>query len=327
MTPGSLRLRLEIRHGRVDAVAIADQRPLAAASLHGRPADDAVGLVPLLFSVCGKAQACAAVLAVAAAQGVETAPRLDPVVEREVMREHLWRWWLDLPPLLGLAPRQDLFVAGTRALAEGPSALSGLLGDPGWGEVLQALHEIEEPAGEAATSLLPTFTAAGSLLPWPRLDDAFARRPCWEGEAAETGAFARWQGQNPGGGGPLAARWLARSAEIWSWSMGDAKVGAGGTVSAVPVAPKCGRALVETARGLLMHEVTLEDDGRIADYVIVAPTEWNFHPHGTLTDWLHGRRHDAGLPALAARAVATLDPCVPCAVQVMDATGEERAER
>lgn len=319
MTPGCLRVRLDIRGGRVTAIDVADQRPAAAARLRGRAVDEAIGLVPLLFSVCGKAQACAAVLAVAAAQGVETAPRLDPAVEREVMREHLWRWWLDLPPLLGLAPREDLFVAGTRALAEGRSALGGLLADPAWGEVLQALHRIEEPDGEAATSLLPTFTAAGSLLPWPRLDAAFASRPQWEGEAAETGAFARWQGQNPGGAGPLAARWLARSAEIWSWAQGGAKVGAGGTVSAVPVAPNCGRALVETARGLLMHEVMLDGDGRIADYVIVAPTEWNFHPRGSLADWLHGCRHDAGLHVLAARAVATLDPCVPCEVETREA--------
>jgi Ni,Fe-hydrogenase I large subunit len=75
--------------------------------------------------------------------------------------------------------------------------------------------------------------------------------------------------------------------------------------------PGHGRALVDTARGLLMHEIALDGD-RIADYFIVAPTEWNFHPQGPLAGWLMGR--DAvdreALTAFAARAVAALDPCV-----------------
>jgi hypothetical protein len=60
-----------------------------------------------------------------------------------------------------------------------------------------------------------------------------------------------------------------------------------------------------------MHEIVLDGD-RIADYFIVAPTEWNFHAQGPLAGWLIGR--DAGdraaLEKFAARAVATLDPCV-----------------
>lgn len=68
--------------------------------------------------------------------------------------------------------------------------------------------------------------------------------------------------------------------------------------------PGVGRALVETARGLLLHEITLDGD-RIADYVIVAPTEWNFHPRGRLHDWLLGlpagdeRDSAAGISRLA----------------------------
>ena len=45
---------------------------------------------------------------------------------------------------------------------------------------------------------------------------------------------------------------------------------------------------METARGLLMHEIALDGE-RIADYCIVAPTEWNFHPQGPLAGWLIGR--------------------------------------
>ena len=34
-----------------------------------------------------------------------------------------------------------------------------------------------------------------------------------------------------------------------------------------------------------MHEIVLDGE-RIADYFIVAPTEWNFHPQGPLGGWL-----------------------------------------
>jgi hypothetical protein len=137
----------------------------------------------------------------------------------------------------------------------------------------------------------------------------FARGPQWQGRAAETGAIARRP--DVAAGSAFAARWLARLEELRDWATGIEKVGAGGTASAAQAASGRGRALVETARGLLMHEIALDGE-RIADYFIVAPTEWNFHPQGPIAGWLKGR--DAGnreaLNAFAARAVAALDPCV-----------------
>ena len=72
-----------------------------------------------------------------------------------------------------------------------------------------------------------------------------------------------------------------------------------------------GNAIVETARGLLMHEVTLEND-RVSEYWIVAPTEWNFYPQGLLACWMRQRRYrdEAQLRDFVAHAVAALDPCV-----------------
>jgi Ni,Fe-hydrogenase I large subunit len=61
-----------------------------------------------------------------------------------------------------------------------------------------------------------------------------------------------------------------------------------------------------------MHEIVLDGD-RIADYLIVAPTEWNFHPQGALVDRLVGQGtadRDA-LRQHVAHIVAALDPCVP----------------
>jgi Ni,Fe-hydrogenase I large subunit len=72
-----------------------------------------------------------------------------------------------------------------------------------------------------------------------------------------------------------------------------------------------GIARVETARGTLLHAVRI-DDGRIADYAIVAPTEWNLHPAGPLLRALQGRGFAGAGPARRhlERLALALDPCV-----------------
>ena len=53
-------------------------------------------------------------------------------------------------------------------------------------------------------------------------------------------------------------------------------------------------------------------DGRVARYVIVAPTEWNFHPQGAFSGELVGSAaatRDEAL-MLARRLALSLDPCV-----------------
>ena len=55
-----------------------------------------------------------------------------------------------------------------------------------------------------------------------------------------------------------------------------------------------GFAAVDSARGRLYHSLHLDAAGRIADYRIVAPTEWNFHPDGPFARALRGARTGAG---------------------------------
>jgi Ni,Fe-hydrogenase I large subunit len=68
---------------------------------------------------------------------------------------------------------------------------------------------------------------------------------------------------------------------------------------------------VQTARGLLTHRV-VQHAGLIQHYQIVAPTEWNFHPQGTLAQMLrHLQATDtAELSAQAHALITALDPCV-----------------
>ena len=307
---GCVRLRLGSDKGRVSEVRVASERPAVASYLRARPADDAVRLVPLLFALCGQAQGRAATLALAATRGTEYPAQLDPAIQREALREHLWRWLLDLPAQLGEVALREEFVAAVGWVASDKrDELAALLNDARIEALCRRLTEMED-ASDLAPRFLPALDARASLDCWPRLDAEFCRMPHWQGAAAETGAIARRQ-RCAGTTAAFAARWLARLEELRDWASRAENVGAGGTASAVQLSTGRGRALVETARGLLMHEIVLDGE-RIADYFIVAPTEWNFHPQGPLPGWLMGRDADdrEALQAFAARAVAALDPCV-----------------
>lgn len=311
---GCVRLRLGSDNGRVSEVSVASERPAIAQRLRGRPADEAVRLVPLLFALCGQAQGRAAALALEAARGREYSAHLDPAIQREALREHLWRWLLDLPVLLGDVVLRQEFVAAAGWIASGQrDELGALLAGSRVEALCRRLADMED-ATDPQPRLLPPLDAQTSLSIWPRLDADFCRRPHWQGAAAETGAIARQQGRAGITPAAFAARWLARLDELREWASDSESIGASGTASAaqlVPGAAGSGRALVETARGLLMHEIVLDGD-RIADYCIVAPTEWNFHPQGPLAGWLMGRAAGdrEAVHGFAAGAVAALDPCV-----------------
>lgn len=308
---GCVRIRVQCDDARVIAAQVMSQRPQVARVLKGRQADSAASLIPLMFALCARAQGVAARLALAAARGDESSPRLDPDIVREVMREHLWRWLLDLPVLFGMPPLRDQFTSAVRAVEAGHGeAVQALLAAPEMTRLIESIKALEQPV-QQASALLHIDSAQSSLADWPNLSDELCHTPTWRGQATETGAYARSAGTPLSLNGAFAARWLARLAELEAWASGAQRIASCGRASATPVAPGVGRALVETARGLLMHELVLEGE-RVADYRIVAPTEWNFHPQGPLPRWLIGRpcSDAAELRRFAAHAVAALDPCV-----------------
>lgn len=153
-------------------------------------------------------------------------------------------------------------------------------------------------------------------------DPDFVRHPTWHGAPAETGALARQQSD------PLLAelaaraasrpqaRFVARLRELALLLAGRAEPALG----AIAVPGAGGVAWVETARGLLIHQVALQH-GHVHRYRIVAPTEWNFHPQGALALALVGASAADAAAARhgATRLVHSLDPCVACRVEVSDA--------
>lgn len=72
-----------------------------------------------------------------------------------------------------------------------------------------------------------------------------------------------------------------------------------------------GIGVVEAARGTLTHRVILAQ-GRIRDYALVAPTEWNFHPQGVAARSLAGLafESEAQCAAQARALICAIDPCV-----------------
>jgi hypothetical protein len=344
---GKLTLSLRSEQGGVAKVEIVSTRPQAATLLKGKTPPRAVHLAPLIFSLCGGAQGVAAEAALtAAAGGTPDGAQLAHwalSVRREAATEHLWRLMLDWPHLTGLERLEAEYASCRRhcLLAKADdelavalqAAMPALLGMPAqewlaqdgqafarWREQARAfgariLRRMPEGACANAVPFLPATAAQD----WVRLGEEiatpeFARFPVWHGKPHETGALARTHGHALVApvletGRRLDARVLARLVELAQWASGE--IGrAQDWMDAAPCGEHAGLARVETARGVLLHRARVED-GAIAHYAVVAPTEWNFHPQGAFA---HEAACLAGAEAEVMRqanALAlSLDPCV-----------------
>jgi hypothetical protein len=157
-------------------------------------------------------------------------------------------------------------------------------------------------------------------------DDGFVLRPVWRGRCAETGPWTRLNdrlaGPDDAGQHPLDNAWLrlgSRLAELARLLMPDhpLQTGAGWLrQGSLMLKPGTGLAYCEMARGLLIHWVRLDtpSSDRVADCRVLAPTEWNFHPHGAVAQTL------ATLPPQVQSSTvrvlaAAFDPCVELQVR------------
>jgi hypothetical protein len=118
---GELVVRLAWNGSRVRDVAIRSSRPFAMpAVLAGRGIDEAVAIVPRLYSVCASAQGAAAAAALRCAAGVDAEPVLRdalPAIVGEAIQEQLRRLLIDLPALHDLAPAVEPVAKARAAIA------------------------------------------------------------------------------------------------------------------------------------------------------------------------------------------------------------------
>lgn len=119
---GELVVTLRLRRERVEQVQIDSTRPQLAERLFaGRTVDEALALVPRVFSICGRSQAIAAQLATEAARGVMadelTQAQRAQRVEAEMAQEYLWRALVDWSRATDSEPSIDALAALRKALA------------------------------------------------------------------------------------------------------------------------------------------------------------------------------------------------------------------
>lgn len=156
--------------------------------------------------------------------------------------------------------------------------------------------------------------------------DRFVEAPEWQGSPCETSPLGRQRRSElltavladygPG----LYARAVAAVHELAATSLAvrDLLEGrASPPITASRGEPGAAIAQVEAARGRLLHRVRLEA-GSVVAYRIVAPTEWNFHPEGTLPRAM-AALDTADAQELTAQAdllITLLDPCVAYSLEV-----------
>jgi len=334
--------------GRIANVRVASRRPDPARLLPGRAPADAVALLGTLYSVCGHAQRAAGELALAAAEGRGLAPatraKLHAAVAGEAAQEHLWRLLVDWPRRLGLPVDQAAFAGWYRRCGAAGADWAGPLVEElaGWagGAALLAPRGAREPLVVA----LERFAELSAADAWIATGDTpFARclrelRVACRGAdrprrpaADETGAYPRladhpWVAALAAAGRGLEARVVARYVALVELAASLAAPARGERpdealeFDADGPRPGVGRAVVSTARGLLLHEARLEA-GVIREYAIRTPTDRNFAPNGAYARAVAGLAcgDDAEAERLAGLWALALDPCVPFAVR---ATGE-----
>jgi hypothetical protein len=355
---GELKVALEVHDGLVRQVRIESTRPqLAGRLLAGKAAGEAVELVPRLFSICGRSQHVAAELALAAARDAAADPDAAQVrlIEAEMAQEYLWRALIDWTRTVGSAADATTLAAGRSALAHDDRELLRVIVErdvlgadaQDWYEhehvpqfeiwiarrataAARFLGQVQRDGprhGASAVPLLPRFDdteAAQRLVSQLEADPDFERLPTFEGQPAETGAIARlaWQplvaALSEAFGRSTLVRFAARLSELARIACGDPPP----TPLAGSLHLGDGRGLgwVETARGLLLHQIDLDGE-KIGRYRIVAPTEWNFHPQGALAAATLGV-HETSADDLRRRTewlLQSLDPCVAYTLEVRHA--------
>lgn len=201
-----------------------------------------------------------------------------------------------------------------------PAKLLGHIHGNGWGAV-----------GQNPIACLPDRDAEIWLQHIRQYDwAAFSRFPHWQGHCLEATLLNRQRShplmaelQGRYGNG-LMVRLVGRLLEVAGLlsSLRRLLLTTGGEEPWPAQSAACdGMALsqIQAARGLLIHCLVLRQE-RVYDYGIIAPTEWNFHPEGTVAQGLRQLDADNGdtLRLQAELLINAVDPCVRYTLNLMD---------
>jgi len=219
---------------------------------------------------------------------------------------------------LGMSPAAWLAMADVEAL-EAWSARAKVAPAQWWRQLSDELPSL----GATDVDLMPPLSrneVETAIAPRLREGNGFAHTPDWNGRAVETGALARMHGHPlvaavlHAYGNSAATRLIARLTEMAAL-VDRSHMLATERLRAFAI-DEAGYAIAHTARGVLVHRAVVDET--IADYAIVSPTDWNFHPQGAFAVGV-GRITAPDAATLLRRAeilVHSVDPCVPCVVEV-----------
>lgn len=386
---GNIEIQLQRSHAGL-LCTIRSTRPVHAAAVFvGRTPEETVARLPLLFSVCARAQAAACAAALEQALGVPPSANLhhrrEAAIATETLREHLWRILLDWPVVLGEPPMREQMAAvlavSNRLFARidpaGDLFRPGIVRAPdaSWqpADLLPNLVDLvnrhvfgiapdvwlnriddaacfehwcratDTPAARLLRAILDADEGAlghSGVRPLPQIPDAqligamtgsdasdLIARPTWLGQVRETSPFTRscdsallksLVTQYGSGLVPRLAAQLIEVATRFALLAGESTAGPGPDLDPDPdpdpallTASRIGLGRADAARGLLVHLAQVEQ-GRISDYRILAPTEWNFHPDGVVAQALSALPpgSETALRRQAALLITAIDPCV-----------------
>lgn len=333
-------LSITVRSSRTEAVA----RWLTGCDIRSR---DVEARLATLHALCPEAHRAAWKSALTAAHG--TAVRTSPLsLQREILWEHLRFLTFDAPRAIGTAPLSDPAAlghlrncleaapdsAGVAALIR-PFITRFVTGMPPerLDEITtrQALTRLAQSTPTAPARLLQKLLASGiadtpvgarsftaspaEAARWLKVPDFAAMTPTAEGVPQATGAFVREAEQplirNLSSAPTLLTLFATRLTELLSLTATASSIS---LVHAQPTGDHEGTALVATARGTLLYQVSINEKQHAERVRIVTPTDWNFAPDGPCRTLLSSLPFtDAADFACKARWVTTgLDPCVPC---------------
>ncbi len=177
-----------------------------------------------------------------------------------------------------------------------------------------------ESRGKLDCQHLPDLGAAQLLLEFEANPVTFISQPQWQNQCFETTALSRYKDHPLVASfyqkykGALITRWLARLVELASIphlinEMLE-RLKSNRLENPLLSGNHVGLAQIETARGRLIHHAEIQN-GKFSNYQILAPTEWNFHPKGVITQSLASMNiNDSQFIQMAHLIINAVDPCV-----------------
>ncbi|HEY0881412.1 MAG TPA: hypothetical protein VGD87_07775, partial [Archangium sp.] len=267
-----ITLKLHVEDGFVeDACVESTRRTDLGMRLAARHVDEALAMVPRLFSLCGAAHELAARRALSAARS----ERFDDALHErrctlEAIDNHGFQLCVEWPRLAGCAPLVEPLRALRRETSTLREDLSGL--EAAVEEVAKSRRCLESARAledhELSFAALPATADASSFADLP-MTAAFAAHPELRGPR-ESGAWSRLPLKRTSLFDRLTAQ--LEHLELLVEALRHPR----------PLAPfrrvdGLGVGLAETSRGLVLHRVALEGE-RVTAWHVVAPTEWTFHP-------------------------------------------------